>query len=281
MSHASVLVALSPDDLQRAGGNVEEAVKHQMEPFDENGTWFREGSRWDWWSIGGRYSGRFAPVGYSPTADPANYEQCHLCNGTGMRNDPLGREARQRDPAYTCNGCGNSPWKGRALKFESHWVDIGNTIRRGDFSLEGYQAAARSRAELFWDVNAARFREMMPEHAKFIFGIEPGETRETYTARAAARMPCFYAFLRDRKWNEMERLGHFGMPAATECEVKAEASGTEFTGRCIHKNEEVGAQVVSWTGPGDTEERWEQLYFPRFVRDLPDDTLLVVVDYHV
>jgi hypothetical protein len=54
MSHASLLVALDP---LGTGESVEEAVQRQMAPFDENGEWFGEGTRWDWWVIGGQYSG--------------------------------------------------------------------------------------------------------------------------------------------------------------------------------------------------------------------------------
>lgn len=52
MSHAIVLTVIAPK------GDPEKLVAHQMEPFDENGQWFRNGSRWDWWVIGGRYTGR-------------------------------------------------------------------------------------------------------------------------------------------------------------------------------------------------------------------------------
>jgi len=54
MSHANVIVALPGATPAR---RVELAVDEQMAPFDENGEWFRDGSRWDWWVIGGRYSG--------------------------------------------------------------------------------------------------------------------------------------------------------------------------------------------------------------------------------
>ncbi len=39
-----------------------------------------------------------------------------------MRNDELGKEARKKDPEYTCNGCDG---KGESLKFSSQWVDKG------------------------------------------------------------------------------------------------------------------------------------------------------------
>lgn len=58
MSHASLLVALSTDELKAVNGDVQAAVTYQMEPFDEAGTWGADGSRWDWWVIGGRYKDR-------------------------------------------------------------------------------------------------------------------------------------------------------------------------------------------------------------------------------
>lgn len=54
MSHALALVAVKMN-----GKTIEDAVLEQMSPFDESGEWFKSGSRWDWWQIGGRFSGRF------------------------------------------------------------------------------------------------------------------------------------------------------------------------------------------------------------------------------
>jgi hypothetical protein len=59
MSHASVLAAIDCVD-PRDRDEIETQVQFQMEPFYENGEWFRDGSRWDWYRIGGRFSGRFA-----------------------------------------------------------------------------------------------------------------------------------------------------------------------------------------------------------------------------
>lgn len=53
MSHAAILVAV---DCKRQ--EIDEAISFQMEPFDENDTAFKDGSRWDWYVIGGRYEGR-------------------------------------------------------------------------------------------------------------------------------------------------------------------------------------------------------------------------------
>lgn len=58
MSHASLLVAIDGDTVKKHGG-IEKAVEWNMAPFDENKEWFRDGSRWDWYQIGGRYEGKF------------------------------------------------------------------------------------------------------------------------------------------------------------------------------------------------------------------------------
>jgi hypothetical protein len=78
--------------------------------------------KWDYWTVGGRYSGRLAG-GYNPDEDPANQEpcfcaaevdpNCRVCHGTGMRT-----------------------------KYPSKWVDVGNRARWGDLDLE---ALKRSR----------------------------------------------------------------------------------------------------------------------------------------
>ena len=61
--------------------------------------------------------------GHDPKKDPKNYKDCWLCNGTGKRNDALGKEARKKDPKYTCNGCQGT---GKELKYDL--PDIGNIV---------------------------------------------------------------------------------------------------------------------------------------------------------
>lgn len=56
MSHATVICAL---DGRTKEVNLERAVSRAMRPFDENGAgrMFANGTRWDWYQIGGRWSG--------------------------------------------------------------------------------------------------------------------------------------------------------------------------------------------------------------------------------
>ena len=94
--------------------DVSYKVKSFLEPYGN-------GNVWDWYVIGGRWTGTLD--NYDPTKDPKNIEECWVCNGTGKRNDKLGKEARAKDPSYTCNGCDG---KGKSVKFtfEEHEGDI-------------------------------------------------------------------------------------------------------------------------------------------------------------
>ena len=88
-------------------------------------------SKWDWWCIGGRWTGHLA--GYDPADDPANYETCWLCQGTGKRNDALGQAERERDPSYGCNGCNG---EGKKLKFPTQLKNEGNVTTAGQLLSE-------------------------------------------------------------------------------------------------------------------------------------------------
>lgn len=55
MSHASLLVIVGHAGTVK---DVKDLVAEQMDPFDENGECLRGGSRWDYWVIGGRWSGK-------------------------------------------------------------------------------------------------------------------------------------------------------------------------------------------------------------------------------
>lgn len=121
MSHYYAL-AIVPAD-----GDVKELLAETMAPYDENREvesyeedgetyWRNPVGLWDWYSIGGRWTGNLS--GYDPAADPANVETCWLCQGGGMRDDELGRAYRATTPEYTCNGCNGI---GRKVKWPTQW----------------------------------------------------------------------------------------------------------------------------------------------------------------
>ena len=69
-----------------------EEVEHRLAPFNEETAEEGKG-RWDWYQIGGRWTGHFD--GYDPTKDPANLKDC-LCGGkTGcLRCNGSGKEVK-------------------------------------------------------------------------------------------------------------------------------------------------------------------------------------------
>lgn len=124
MSHFSVIVLTKGED------PVAEATR-LLAPYDEAGEWFADGSRWDWWVIGGRWTGSLD--GYDPTTDPANVEVCDLCSGTGTR--PGGLEQFGQAWFDQCNGCNGCSGKGTRVKWTlaPHDGDIAPVTQIGEF----------------------------------------------------------------------------------------------------------------------------------------------------
>ena len=134
---ATVLIEECPHDEAGIKAAVEKVMAPHEErwepspgcdPDDEDDDGIHSG-HWDWWTIGGRYTGRWSE--YEPASDPRNWEVCFLCHGTGMRTDERAREWRKENPDYTCNGCGivegseNQRFgipRGMSLKFAANWV---------------------------------------------------------------------------------------------------------------------------------------------------------------
>lgn len=87
------------------------AVEDAMGPNEQNGGF------WDWYQIGGRWSGTLD--GYEPEADPKNIVVCDQCNGTGLRTDAVGEQLRAADPEYKCNGCQG---KGKHAAWPTQWA---------------------------------------------------------------------------------------------------------------------------------------------------------------
>jgi hypothetical protein len=142
--------------------DIDAEVEKIMAPFDENldieekededgdKYWHNPNGFWDWFQIGGRWSG--VHTGYDPSTDKDNYEKCFICEGTGFRNDRLGVERRSSDPSYTCNGCGERKeengvvtWAhgkfgpGLTLKFQSNFKRyFGDVINVSDIKDDFY-----------------------------------------------------------------------------------------------------------------------------------------------
>jgi hypothetical protein len=136
--HFLTIVVLPPGHTD----DIEESVTKMLAPFDENldiesyvedgeTYWRNPQSFWDWWSIGGRWSGHLSES-YDPQKDPRNWERCDLCDGTGER-----AASGLRDGEPWCNACTGSledtGRKGWRVMWPTQWVsDTGNVARLGD-----------------------------------------------------------------------------------------------------------------------------------------------------
>jgi hypothetical protein len=215
MSHARVIVAI---DGERKN-DVEAALEWEMMPFDESGECFKDGSRWDWYQIGGRFSGQL---------DGADIVQVK-----NLKLDRMIETKRQR-------------------------------------LIESYHEAAKEKHK------GARM---------LVYDVDPDEiTLESWLESRVdgIKFPASYAFLRNRHWHEGERMGWFGVSAATECEIAAKKSENssieEMIRRCKYRDPETDASVVCWNEPW---EIWNREFYHRFIEPLSPETVLVNVDYHV
>ena len=265
MSHARAIVAIPAD----RANDVQSAIEWEMMPFDENGEWFRDGSRWDWYVIGGRYTGSL--TGYDPEKDPANTKVCSLCGGTGKRTDMEVKDG--------CNGCQG---KGTRVKWPTEWADHpGDIIQVKNLNLA---AMLESRKESLIQCYAKAAKDSK-QHREFLYGVDPDEiTLDAWLADKldGVAFPAPYAFVQSRHWHEAERMGWFGTSALTECEIKAKESENPdvetMIRRCKYKDPETGAAVVCWNEP---YEVWSREFYHRFIERLDPETILVNVDYHV
>ena len=90
---------------------------HVLDPKTRRfGSFHNPDAKWDFWSVGGRWTGYFRPI-YDPEKDAANIEMCRLCGGTGQRNDHVLRG--------TCNGCNGL---GCCPKWPTQWAAYKNDV---------------------------------------------------------------------------------------------------------------------------------------------------------
>lgn len=206
MSHFPVLI-LVEEEVTR--DTAEDVVTPLLAPYDENGECFREGSRWDWWQIGGRWTGAIAD-GYEPADDIANYEQCDLCAGTGRRADWAKFEADSPGWLEWSGGCNGCMGKGQRQKWPTQWAECADDVRR---------------------VSAMQFKTYR--------WVEDGEDRERTFIPTAIVTP-------DGKWHEQTRMGWWGISIPDEDgnEEKPEALWRATVQALIEQHPDAYAIVV-------------------------------------
>ena len=110
------------------------------------GYWHNPDAKWDWWMIGGRWTGLLASD-YDPTQDPANREICGICKGTGDRDgwvyyelDENGERVRRFKDAWAeeMNGCNSCKGTGVVTKWPTQYKSFeGDTVLVGHVDWQG------------------------------------------------------------------------------------------------------------------------------------------------
>lgn len=255
MSHFTVLVI---------GDNVDE----QLAPFDENlEVEFQEGedgeegyycnprAKWDWYSIGGRWTGYFKlkahaevvvgePGVFGRKADPGWGDQCRKddIDIEGMRDDA--EAAARKEYAFIADVFG-----GTIPKLARSWKDF------------------REDETLTWEMRRNQYHDQAPlvaiqdfirehkgnagkaEQVEFLtcmdFADYEGKTEEEIVQEARKAALSSYAVLKDGEWHERGEMGWFG----------------------ISSNEK------------DKNDWLDE--FNQMIDSLPGDTLLTIVDCHI
>lgn len=112
-------------------------------------TTYNPKSKWDWWSLGGRWSCYYSS--YEAEKDPANFKPCDLCKGTGIRdgwakkNPKTGKRVYKDAWAKKMKGCNVCLGTGKELKDSTQW-----NKRPHDFmSMEEFLSGVKKRGVPF------------------------------------------------------------------------------------------------------------------------------------
>lgn len=193
--------------------------------------------KWDWWSVGGRFTGLFSPD-YDPAQDSANKEICFLCHGTGKRLDMVAENS--------CSGCQGT---GVREKWPTRWKPHdGDQITAAQLreNLEALRLQAEQEAAQLYDkarplidddfISWATMRERHSENvdtARTAYHAQAAVQRfrqadeltwqspedfliprdDEFLQQARLRAGRTFAVVKDGQWFEKGSMGWFGMVA--------------------------------------------------------------------
>ena len=260
--HASVIIAL-PSDADT--GDIDDAVAHQMEPFEmrySNDAHYSGNTQneWDWYQVGGRWTGFFDPS-YNPNTDPKNIETCKLCNGTGTRTDMVAENG--------CNGCKGT---GKHVKWPTSWARFGGDVmRKSDINFKAIKDhAATLAAKRFDEVSNVIAGRPFKTHQEMNPSGNDAAAREAYWAQ-----PPIKDLQKLDGW--VMNPAEFLVPREDYIAKKHDEAISAFA---FLKDREWVSQSWSWSWHGPEVHEWNTNFMEQFITPLPDDTILVVVDFH-
>jgi len=172
------------------------------------GYYHNPNAKWDWYSIGGRWSGFFI-----------------LKDGSKGKLGMPGIYGRDE---------------------ENEAPNRADQAKKGDIDWEAIRQNEIEIAKKIWQrfVIDRKEEDTNPETLSFLYGISPNDTIESFIKKRD-KFPSTFAVLKDGKWYEKGKMGWWG----------------------ITTNEKA-------------DDEWNN-EFQKLIEDLPDDTLLTLVDCHI
>lgn len=111
MTHFGGLVLVDADkyhtrQVGSGEGRAFDCVSDLVWKYCESDEWGEDGTRYDWFEVGGRWSGLIDPD-YDPDKDDRNYAPCKYCEGTGTTTQAVADKypAYQRHVGQPCVQC--------------------------------------------------------------------------------------------------------------------------------------------------------------------------------
>lgn len=157
------------------------------------GQWINPNSKWDYWNIGGRFTGFL--TGHNPKENPENYEDCDLCEGTGFRNDDIANKIRHdHKENFNCNACDGS---GLKLKHSSQIASKGNQIQVKDFDIDKLTQDNIQKYSEIWNQTI----DLDPRTRSLQYGIEKVITKDEFLDRAKI-LNKINAFILNNQWHQ-------------------------------------------------------------------------------
>ncbi|MFC1535761.1 hypothetical protein ACFL4H_00175 [Candidatus Neomarinimicrobiota bacterium] len=215
--------------------------------------------RWDWYQIGGRWAGMFklkngvaAPVpNFSYGWDAKEREKMLKQNRTDQAQkgdiDFAGMIAADVERAGLQYDTVEKFYGGKIPKITIPWKSIIDNKNYKDWDID-------AKRKLYHDQPAKKtekkLKAALPDTDRDLRWTDLEDyqcTKEEYLKGVADRTISTFAVLRNGEWLEKGRMGWWGMHDATDEDAK----------------------------------EWNKSFYDTFIKDLPDDTLLTIVDCHI
>jgi len=224
------------------------------------GYWTNPNAKWDWYSLGGRWSGMLR------VKDGAE--------GTRGRPGVFGPDEGLAEDNLRVDQCS-----------------------KGDLDFEGMLELRRKEYEGYWDHAEEEYKKYNLDGAPFeealkLWGRKLNECRKQW--EDGGRPGSFYEFIQaDRATSDAQQaVGHYGQELfeepwpenpTREMYVSSKARKPFGTYAVLKDGEWYEKGQMGWFGMSSgevSEEEWDEK-FAELVDELPDDTLLSVVDCHI